>query len=197
MVVCSSPLWHVGTQTQAGVTNQAHLRKMAFLYIITVASVQPLLNASSQSAYHVAAFRRSRNDTLKIQAENQDAAERGFKWLWTADGAKQAAFVFQKWLICWDSDAQPSLGFTEIETKKKALLMSEENGQRGLRWWKGNSGSNNHLFPPRSAEYNLWTHNTSKLQTDGPQQQKPHWAATNQKLRLQFTQAYKNGTLRD
>lgn len=46
MVVCSSPLWHVGTQTQARVTNQAHLRKMAFLYIITVAAVQLHLNAS-------------------------------------------------------------------------------------------------------------------------------------------------------
>lgn len=36
MAVCSSPLWHVETQTMAAVTNHPHLRIMTFSYIVTV-----------------------------------------------------------------------------------------------------------------------------------------------------------------
>ncbi len=55
-------------------------------------------------------------------------------------GARRLVWVFQKLLIYWDFNAQPSLGFTENGPKKRkypvsgssvdgnALLMSEENG---------------------------------------------------------------------
>lgn len=59
---------------------------------------------------------------------------------------------------------------------ENALWISEENGQTGSRWQKGNS--NNHSLTLRYAENHLWTHNTSKIEAGGLQQQKTTPGAT-------------------
>ncbi len=66
--------------------------------------------------------------------------QRGFKWLnveWLLV-SDELVWVFQKLLIYWDFQAQPSLGFTENDPKNRkypvsgscALLMSEVRGGR-------------------------------------------------------------------
>ncbi len=53
---------------------------------------------------------------------------------------------------------------------ENALLMSEVRGEwtDWLEMIESNSNSNNHSLQPRSAEYHLWTHNTSNPEADEP-----------------------------
>ncbi len=121
-------------------------------------------------------------------------------------------WVFQKQLIYWDFQAQPSLGFTENYRKREniqwqqcvdgnALLMSEENGQTGKRWLKGNSNS-------VTTRYNQGMQNTFSERTTcrtlkqmGYSSRRPHrvplLSAKNRKRRLQFAQAHQNCTKED
>ncbi len=59
----------------------------------------------------------------EVQTEHQNGKERGFKWLWTWNGC-WCQTVFQKLLIYWDFQAQPSLGFTENGQKKRKYPVS-------------------------------------------------------------------------
>ncbi len=85
-------------------------------------------------------------------------------------------WLFQKLLIYWNFHKQLSLGFTENGLKKRKYPVSgssvgkngshwcqrsEENGQTGLSWEKGNSNSNNHSYKLSMyyVEEHLWTHN--------------------------------------
>lgn len=60
--------------------------------------------------------------------------------------------------------------------EENKLLMSEENGQTGVRWKKGHSYSNNHLFQPVCAECSFYM--LSKVKEDWLKQQKTTLAVT-------------------
>lgn len=70
---------------------------------------------------------------------------------------------------------------------------SGEKRQTGLRWWKDNSSSNNHLLQPQSAEYHVWMHNTWTLKqiafSRRPSPPVPVMQTKNNTLGLQFPQA--------
>ncbi len=113
--------------------------------------------------------------------------------------ARQLVWVFQKLLIYWDFQAQPSLGFTENGLKKRkylvsgscvdenALLMSEVRGE-----WADNQGMQNTI----SECTTRWT-----LKQMGYSSRRPHrvplLSAKNRKRRLQFAQAHQNWTIED
>ncbi len=93
------------------------------------------------------------------------------EWLLVPDGL---VWVFQKLLIYWDFQAQPSLGFTENGPKNEnALFMSEVRGE-----WADWLDDRKATVTQITTRYNqgmqntiYQTHNTSNP-ADGLQQQK-------------------------
>ncbi len=154
----------------------------------------------------------------EVQTEHQNGEERGFKLLWTWNGCwcqTGPVWVFQKLLIYWDFQAQPSIGFTENGPKKRkysvsgscvdenALLMS---GQR--RMCRLVRDDRKATVTQISTRYNQGMQNTISERTTrrtlkqmGYSSRRPHQvpllSAKNRKRRLQFAQAHQNWTIED
>ncbi len=132
------------------------------------------------------------------------------EWLLVPDGL---VWVFQKLLIYWDFNAQPSLGFTENGPEKRkypvsgscvdenALLMSEEN----VRLVRDDRKA---TVTKITTRYNQGMQNTISEHTThrtlkqmGSSSRRPHrvplLSAKNSTRRIQFTQDHQHWTIED
>ncbi len=131
-------------------------------------------------------------------------------------GARRLVWVFQKLLIYWDCQAQPSLGFTENGPKKEKISSERQLcGRKYLVDVRGQRRIDRLVRDDRkttvtqiTTRYNQGVQNTISEHTThrtlkqmGSSSRRPHRvslrSAKNRTRRIQFTQAQQNLTIED